>query len=181
MDMTGIKAKICLKAIAYDSEGNETDRYENPDDLATEQFATIMIPGMLDGTSTATDVTGIARAMPPFVFCTGMYINAGTGTTPAAFTDYALTTTGSAYNANGSYCQAGVVGAILSNTFTITAGITNSSGSAITYNEAGISVVAYNTVYYVQYKFLIAHDVFSSSLTVPNGGVLAIIYTITFT
>jgi hypothetical protein len=170
----GSRMRICVKAVARDINGLITGVYDNPYDIGVKALAQFLQSNIFDTAETITDVTNTGRSISANSASTAIYINAGTGTTAAAFTDYKLTTTSSTYNSNGSYSQAGTVNAISSNTFTITATITNNSGSTIAYSEVGLSNTA------ATYQFLLSHDVFTA-LNVSNNGTLAVTYTLTFT
>jgi hypothetical protein len=166
--------RICVDVQAIDSNGLPNGRYHNEYDLGTKALAQLIQSNILDTAASITDVTDTARSIGANTACTAPTINAGTGSTAAAFTDYKLQTTSTSYTGNGSYSEAATVNAISSNTFTVTGTITNVSGSTITYGEVGMSVTA-NTYY-----FLISHDVFTG-LAVSNAGTLAVTYTLTFT
>lgn len=174
---TGSRMRICVHAVARDANGCITGVYDNPFDLGTVALANLMQTNIFDTAESITDVTDTARSIAVNSASTVLYINAGTGTTAAAFTDYKLTTTSSSYGStspNTSYQEAGTVNAISSNTFTVTGTITNTSGATITYSEVGMSVTVST------YQFLISHDVFTG-LSVSNNGTLAVTYTLTFT
>jgi hypothetical protein len=141
------------------------------DDLTTKQLAQLIMLGVLASNQTIKDTSNTTHNETTSA-TTGSSpaINAGTGSTAAAFTDYNL----QSQSASTSGTEAATVGSISSNTFTVTATITNGSGSTITYAEVGIQVTVNSHVY------LITHDVFSG-LAVSNGGTLAVTYTFTFT
>lgn len=169
--------QICVKMVAYDELGRITGVYENPYDLGTKAFAQLIQNNILDTAESITDTTNTSRSLTVNSAATVPMIVAGTGTTAAAFTDYALSSiaSGGTYGgSNSSGNQAATVNAISSNTFTVTATITNTSGSTIAYSEVGMAVTV------ATYTFLIAHDVFTA-LNVSNNGTLAVTYTLTFT
>jgi len=64
--------------------------------------------------------------------------------------------------------------------FQISQTYTNNSGASITVTEVGLQVYFYNSSPGPDYM-LIIHDLLSSPITVPNGGVLGITYTISTT
>lgn len=175
----GNSLSLCLKLTVRDAEGNITAEYENPYDLATKALAQQIQNNILDTAESIVDVTNTARALSANDAATAPYIVAGTTSTAAAFTDYALGdgTTNTDYKTNGNYAQSATINAISSNTFTVTATITNASGSSITYREIGLA----NTI--ATYQFLLAHDIpnGSTGYTVSNNGTLQVTYTATFT
>jgi len=64
--------------------------------------------------------------------------------------------------------------------FSVSRTFQNQSGSPITVSEVGIiaTLLVYNNI---QGYVLIIHDLLSSAITIPNGGVMAITYTISVT
>ena len=171
--------RLKVKVVARDADGTIVGQTEM-DDLSTKALAQLIQNNILDSAQTITDTTDTARSLTVNSAATVPMIVAGTGSTAAAFTDYALTAiaTGGTYGgSNSSGNQAATVNAISSNTFTVTGTITNSSGSAITYAEVGMACTVST------YTFLLAHDIpnGSTGYTVSNGGTLAVTYTATFT
>ena len=103
----------------------------------------------------------------------------GSGNTPNTATQCSLETKIS--NSTMSYGSTTVENGLSANdstntvTFTITRQFTNNSGSTQTVAEVGLAINGYST-----YP-LIARDVLSSSVSVPNGGTLTVTYTIELT
>lgn len=171
------RIQIGLMVEARDSAGKLTGVYKNALDLGTKALAQLIQNNIFDTAETVTDTSNTGRALTVNSACTVPMVVAGTGTTAAAFADYALTTiaTGGTYGgSNSSGNQAATINAISSNTFTVTATITNTSGSTITYAEVGMACTS------ATFTFLLAHDVFTG-LAVSNNGTLAVTYTLTFT
>jgi len=113
-------------------------------------------------------------------YSTGVQI--GTGTTPPSPQDTALTSP----IANGTgagqmvYPSSPTFGSIKINgntvSFTITSSITNESGSPITVTEVGLYGQSSGA-----FTGLLAHDLLSSPITVPNNAAITIIYTLSVT
>ena len=120
-----------------------------------------------------TDTGNTVRTVNANQATTAPTVVAGTGSTAPALADYKL----QSQSASTSGTQAGTINAISTNTFTVTATITNSSGSTITYAELGMTVV--NSTW----TFLIAHDTINSGTGFPvsNGGNMSCTYTLTAT
>lgn len=167
----GVKLKLHLEA--KDEQGNITGVYDNPNDLATNQFAGFINTNLLDTGETIKDTAGTGNAISANSAATSPTIVAGTGTTAAAVTDYALQTPVSGSSGSVGATVGAPSGSGTSGTITITGTITNSSGSNITYSEVGIEITVGGNTY------LISHDVFTG-LTVSNGGTLAVTYTLTY-
>ena len=170
--MSNAKAKIKLEIVARDANGVETGHYVNLNDLATKQFAQIIQNNILDTAESVLDTSNTARALSVNSASTAPTIVAGTGTTAAAVTDYALTTPTSGSSGSVAATINAYSGSGTSGSFTVTGTITNTSGNTINYSEVGLEVTI------ATYTFLITHDVFTAQ-GVSNNGTLAITYTIT--
>ncbi len=165
---------ICARVEARDPYGVLTGVYKNEYDLGTKQFAQLVQTNILDTAQTITNTSGTGESIAVNSASTSPTILAGTGTTAAAVTDYALQTPTSGSSGSIAATINAYSGSGTSGNFTVTGTITNTSGSTITYSEVGIEVTVST------YTFLITHDVFTG-LSVSNNGTLAVTYTITFT
>lgn len=160
--------RIYLKVEAYDPDGNLTGVREGPSNLCTNQFAAGVQFGILNATPSNNPkaTTGSTFAFSgAFSALTG---RAGTNTTTAAVTDFALgteTETQSTVTVNANPTTGTTSG-----TFTVTFTITATADRA--YAEVGLSITNNAHV------FLLTHDVFSV-LNVSNTGTLAVTYTFT--
>lgn len=106
----------------------------------------------------------------------------GSGTTAVGISDYNLATKIAHGNGAGQLryrlqgsANLGVVGSTAS--FTTDRNFDNNSGADVDVKEIGLVGEATGTGYY----FLLARDVLPSTVTVPNGGVLRVVYTIAVT
>ena len=158
--------------------------YNNDFDNSSKALAQLMQVNILalSGQS-ITNVSNASQAISVADVPSAPYVVAGlTGTAPA-FTDYALGdgVSNTNYHSNSSYAQAGTVNAISSNTFTVTATITNASGGNLLYKEIGLAITVTHSA--SPYYFLLAHDQVNAGTgyTVSNGGTLTVTYTATFT
>ena len=109
----------------------------------------------------------------------------GTGTSPPTANDYNLeqpisngTGSGEMEYGSISYIQPTIINTNTT-TFQISQTYQNNSGATITVSEVGMEINLFNvsSSTYV----LISHDLLSSPVAVPNGGVLAVRYTISVT
>ena len=165
-------------------EGGIIGVYDNPADISVKALAQLMQVNILalSGQS-ITNVSNSSQAISVADVPSAPFIVAGLTGTAATFADYALGdgTSNTNYHANSSYAQAATVNAIASNTFTVTATITNSSGGNLLYKEIGLAVTVTHTA--SPYYFLLCHDQVNSGsgYTVSNSGTLSVTYTGTFT
>lgn len=171
--------KLSVEITARDSEGNVTGHEVHPD-ISVQALAQQIMLNILDAAVTISDVSNTGRSLTANDAATAPFIVAGTTATAPAFTDYALGdgTTNTNYKSNSSYAQAATVNTTLSsNTFTITATITNGGTANITYKEVGLA----NTI--ATFQFLLAHDQVNggTGYVVSASGTLAVTYTGTFT
>ncbi|MGC8580428.1 MAG: hypothetical protein ACP5MB_10285 [bacterium] len=181
MKKVSLAPKVAVSLTAYDENGNITGRYYNPLDLSTKQMAQWVQASIFNTAETITNTAGTGIAVTADTSPgTTILICAGTGTTAAAVTDYALGTpiaSGEYTAATASGSVAATIGAYsgsgTSGSFTVTGTITNSSTATIAYSEVGI-VVGNGTNAY-----LLTHDVFSA-LNVSANGTLAVTYTLTY-
>lgn len=129
---------------------------------------------------TVHDVAGVDRtaSITTATPATAPWIAAGTSTNTPAFANYQMadTTNPTWKTPATSYGNAATVTALASNLFTLTATITNGSGSNITYKEIGLAVTV------ATYQFLLAHDQVNggTGYTVSPTGQLQVTYTATF-
>lgn len=181
------KVEVVGKDSYFDGNGRlqerETGRYSNEYDLETAQFANIVLCNVFSTASTVKDTTGTNRSIPATSATSNFLIVAGTSSTAATVTDYALNAiaTGGSYSSSGtSGSQTATIGSYsgsgTSGNFTATATITNSSASSITYAEVGIACTC------ATYTFLLTHDVLSPTIPVSgsSAGTLTVTYTLTF-
>lgn len=135
-----------------------------PDDLTTKQFAQlIQINGLALASASMKDTAGASHTETANTAVSSPTILAGTDTTAAAFTDFAL-------NAQTESAAASV-NAIASNTFTVTAVIT--AGASRNYTEVALQITLNSHTY------VICRDVFTA-VPVSSGGTLTVTYTISF-
>jgi len=126
---------------------------------------------------------GTCITIPPALnYSTGIQL--GTGTKPPSPSDTALTNPIANGTGSGqmSYPSSLVFGSVVINgntsSFTIQSTITNNSGAQITVTEVGLLS---QTSYAETLSGLLAHDLLSSPITVPNGTAITITYTISVT
>jgi len=135
-------------------------------------------------------VVGSGTAKPtPMDYALGSLIANGTGTGQLQYSAHTLNPPpASSYINNASQPSTGVLN-VSGNTTSIqvTRQFTNQSGASITVSEVGIIVetnsyaVVNGSAYYTTTFVLIAHDLLSSPVTVPNLSILQITYTISVT
>jgi hypothetical protein len=177
---------VAVHIEAINADGSLVGIYDNPVDRTVTAFAQFIQANLLNTTpnslsETLNNVSGVNKASSVSVnqAVTALVIVAGTTNTASAFADYKLGdgTTNTDYKTTSSYCNAGTVTAISSNTFTVTSTISNSSGNAISYAEVGLAATA------ATFQFLFCHDapLTGGPFNVSNGGTLAVTYTFTFT
>ncbi len=155
-----------------------TGRCKQKGDLSTIGLASLVQNNILYTVPTDFKDTGnTARTTTRNSACTAPLINAGTGASAPAVTDYCMET----WTDDASHRIAATVNAIsgwsgASGTFTVTGSITNGSAGDITYKEVGITVVMQT------WTFLITHDTVNagSGYLVSIGGTLAVTYTFTY-
>jgi len=109
----------------------------------------------------------------------------GTGTATPTPNDYRLelpiangTGSGQLVYSNPTFTKPSVSGNTTS--MTISQTFQNQSGASITVTEVGMIAAVWSSSITTQYV-LITHDLLSSPITIPNGGVMAITYTISVT
>jgi hypothetical protein len=181
-----------LEIVVRDAEGNVVETRRKPDDLFTVAFLNLFAAAVGNVAVATYDVTHTSRviggSLPQIVFCgpvglqEGMEIAFGTGTTPAAFTDYAIET--SAGGTNPVVIATPTSPVSSSNSFTYAATWTNSTGSSVTVSEVAtywISTAAGSPYIYGsnEWTFCITHDTFTG-VAVPNSGTATATYTWTF-
>jgi len=118
-------------------------------------------------------------------YSTGIQI--GTGTATPSINDIALTNP--IANGTGSremqYPTSPTFGGLTANgntiSFIIQSTITNNSGASITVSEAGLLAESCSSCSNNALGGLLAHDLLSSAITVPNGSAITITYTISVT
>jgi len=171
-----------------------------PESIVGDWTAPPLLPGQEDGSTIALlqltmanifnqangvtgnikDTGGTGRNVGANSASTILMIVAGTSGTAPAFADNALgaiASGGSYGGSNSSGNQAATSGAPSTNTFTVTAIVTNISAGIILYKEIGVAVtVGGNT-------FLICHDTVNGGLgfSVSINGTLTVTYPGTFT
>lgn len=141
--------------------------------LATQAFAQFSQANLLATAESILDTGNTSRSISANTSTGTVRIVAGTGSTAAAVTDYALQTPTSGASGYVAATINAYSGSGTSGAFTVTGTITNTSGSTITYSEVGVTIVAST------YTFLLTHDVFTG-LAVSNNGTLATTYTLTY-
>jgi len=163
----GLSVQLDLRLV--DPAGNVLSELHRDNDPTTLQCAQLFQGALLAVafSSAVKDTGGTSRSVSAGSAGTSPEIAFGTGTTPAAFTDYVIQT-----NAGTGSPASATVNAISSNTFTVTALWTNGTGSTVTVSELAL----YITV--ATYTFCITHDVFTGQ-SVANG--VSASATLTFT
>ena len=161
--------RVSARLDVLDGRGRLVSSVWRPYDMTLKQCAQIFqlnVAGIA-GPLTVTDTSNTGRSVSAGSSITATQIAFGTGTTPAAFTDYTIQT----QVASGSPVTATVNG-LSSNTFTITASWSNSTGSSVTVSE----LACYLTI--GGHTFAITHDVFTGQAVANGQSGLA---TLTFT
>lgn len=159
--------KIKLDVRGYDPDGTLVGHECKDDDLATKQFAQVVMALVFASTQTIADTSASTHSVANNTATSAVTVLAGTTGTAATVLDTALgaqtetgTTTVNAYSGSGS-----------SGTFTITSTVTATADRA--YQEVGLRITIGGNLY------LLCHDTFST-VNVSNTGTLAVTYTITF-
>jgi hypothetical protein len=164
--------KIRLQLVVTNPDGKKL-YYDNPDDITLLQLAQMTQSGLMALTgqtiketgATTQSITGAMTANTPT-------IEFGTGATAAAFTDYAIQTA-----TTGTNPVTATINAISSNTFTVTATWSNTTGSSVTIGEVAMYVTSTAGVS-TNKTYALTHDQFTG-VVVSNGGTAAA--TLTFT
>jgi hypothetical protein len=156
---------------------------EGPDIAVNALAQLIQVNILALAAQTIKTVANSAQAISVGDVASAPVVVAGVTSTTPAFTDFALGdgTTNTDYHTTGSYCHAGAVQAISSNTFQVTGTIACAVGGGVTYKEVGLAVTITHAA--SPFYFLLAHDLVNSGTgyLVSNGGSLAVTYTGTFT
>lgn len=153
--------------------GEESQVYEGPDP-GTVQLSNLICANILGAaqTSVCKDTGGVTtRSIPANSATSAWQIVAGTDTTGAAVTDFAL----NAQSSGGQGAKTPTVNVVNTGTgvFTVTANMDAPSPSTILYGEIGIYVTA-NT-----FVFCIARGTAGGTWSVDTSHYLAVTYTVT--
>ena len=182
---TAMRPILTIKVL--DSNGTLAHKYVDPNDLITNQFISywenFFLPVAGDHTASMVDSGGVSRnvydrfssefSCADGPGCTasanaGAEIQVGTGSTPAARTDYILQTPVYTASQVGQSAYDPITGNV-----TVAASILATSGQTIT--ESGMYVVWQDSTGTAR-TFLLFHDVFGG-IVITNGQIVSIQYT----
>lgn len=155
--------RVSLKIEVRDVLGNITETFDHPDDPTLKQFAQLIRLNILANAETIKDTSAASNAESINTASATPTIVAGTDGTAPTFADYTL-------NAQ-TETVAATIGAISSNTFTVSGVIT--AGASRAYQEVGLRVTVNGHLY------LLCRDTFST-INVASSGTLTVTYTFTF-
>jgi hypothetical protein len=173
---TDYRPKLSVKVdlVCKDADGNVTSAYTNERDqtlLQLAQFTQAALMGVTTGLSFK-DTSGTSHTQTAAVLAGTPTIAFGTGTTASTFSDYTIQTA-----AGGTNPVTATVNAISSNTFTVTATWSNTTGSTVAISELAMYVTTTQGMS-SESTFALTHDVFSGQSVLNGGSALA---TLTFT
>jgi len=157
-----------------DKNGNIIKRHKQRSHSFVANFLTQLLNQLSSSVGSSGTTNSLANP-------TGIQI--GTGTTLPSPSDTALTNPIANGTGSGqmSYPSSPIFGTVKisgnTSSFTVQSTITNNSGTSITVTEVGLNC---GTGYYFM-QGLLAHDLLSSPVTVPNGTAITITYTISVT
>jgi len=166
----GGRVKVSARIEFRDKDGNLERVYENPDDpfvLQAAQFFQAALLGISTGL-TFTDITNSTHAQTAEVLAGTVEVAFGIGTTPEAFTDYAIETTAGASSDVIAASVTSIVSGSTSGTFTVTATWTNTTVGTIAISELCLYVTT-TAGMGTNATFALTHDVFTGQNVSPSG------------